>query len=194
MNLNNRRILEIVQNSNRITSIIQTIKLINTENLMLTGGSLRNIVWNYLHYFTEEYELEDCDIIFYNPTNLSRAYEKSIKDKLEYFNPDIKWSVKNQARMHIRNGHKPYNGIYCALSAFPETCSAVAIDRNWNIISPYGLDDLLNLIVKPTPFCIENEIEVYNRRLSEKNWLEKWADLKPKRNDCLFNEIFNVLK
>lgn len=182
MDLINHKILEIVKNSNRITSIIRTIKLINTENLMLTGGSLRNVVWNYQHYFIEEYELEDCDIIFYNSTNLSKDYEKSIKNRLEYLNPDIKWSVKNQARMHIRNGHKPYNGIYNAISAFPETCSSVAIDKNWNIISPYGLEDLLNLIVTPTPFCIENEIEVYDRRIRQKNWLDKWADLKIKRN------------
>ena len=184
MDLINHKILDIVKNSNRITSIIQTIKLINTENLMLTGGSLRNVVWNYLHYYTEEYELEDCDIIFYNPTNLSKAYENSIKSKLEYLNPDIKWSVKNQARMHIRNGHKPYSGIYNALSAFPETCSSVAIDRNWNIISPYGLEDLLNLIVKPTPFCIDNEIGVYDRRIRQKNWIYKWADLQIERNSA----------
>lgn len=182
MDLATKNILDIVGNSSRITSIIQTIKLISNENLMLTGGSLRNVVWNYLHYYTEEYELEDCDIIFYNPSNLTKAYEEFIKNNLEYLKPNIKWSVKNQARMHIRNGHKPYTGIYNALSAFPETCSAVAIDKSWNIISPYGLDDLLNLIVTPTPFCIDNEIEVYHRRVRQKNWIDKWADLKLERN------------
>lgn len=181
MDLIKYKILDIVQNSYRITSIIQTLKLINTENLILTGGSLRNVIWNHQHYFTEEFELEDCDIIFYNSTNLSKAYEKSIKNKLKYLNPDIKWSVKNQARMHIKNGHKSYSGIYDALSAFPETCSAVALDKNWNIISPYGLGDLINLIVKPTPFCIENEIEVYYRRIKQKNWIGKWTDLKVER-------------
>jgi len=182
MDIVKKNILDIVGYSSRITSIIQTIKLIKSEILMLTGGSLRNVVWNYLHYFTEEYELDDCGIIFYNPNNLSKAYEESIKNKLEYLNPDIKWSVKNQARMHIRNGHKPYSGIHNALIAFPETCSAVAIDKNWNIISPYGLDDLLNLIVTPTQFCIDNEIEVYQLRIRKKNWADKWADLKLERN------------
>lgn len=182
MDLANKKVLEIIRHSNRITSIIQTIKLIDSENLMLTGGSLRNVVWNYLHFFREEYELEDCDIIFYNSNCLSKAYEESIKVKLEYLNPDINWSVKNQARMHIRNGHNPYNGVFDALIAFPDTCSAIAVDKNWNIISPYGLDDLLNLIVKPTQFCIDNEIEVYQRRVRQKNWLDKWADLNLERN------------
>lgn len=182
MDLVNQKVLEIITDSSRITSIIRTIKLIDSESLMLTGGSLRNVVWNYLHYFKEEYELEDCDIIFYNPHNLSKTYEESIKSKLEYLNPDINWSVKNQARMHIRNGHKPYKGIFEALSAFPETCSAVAVDKNWNIISPYGLSDLYNLIVTPTQFCIDNEIDVYQRRVKQKKWFDKWVDLKLERN------------
>ncbi|WP_197056044.1 nucleotidyltransferase family protein [Flavobacterium sp. AED] len=190
MDLIKQNILNIIKNSTRITSIIQTIGLISSENLMLTGGSLRNVIWNFQHYYREEYELEDCDIIFYNTSNLSKVYEETIKNKLEYLNPDINWSVKNQARMHIRNGHNPYKGIYDALTAFPETCSAVAIDKNWNIISPYGLDDLINLIVKPTPFCIENEIEVYHRRIKKKNWLDKWADLEVKRNTA-HNSYYN---
>jgi len=177
MDLIKYNVLGILKSSNRINSIMQTIRLIKSEELLLTGGSLRNIVWNNLHLYSESYELEDCDIIFYNPVDISRNYEEQIRKRLEYFNPDINWSVKNQARMHIRNKHKPYSGILDALIAFPETCSAVAIDKDWNIISPYGLYDLYNLTVAPTKYCMENEIEVYHRRLIKKNWHEKWADL-----------------
>ncbi|MFZ1635474.1 MAG: nucleotidyltransferase family protein [Chitinophagales bacterium] len=192
MDLVKQNILDIIGNSNKINCIIQSIKGIDRENLFLTGGSLRNIIWNNLHYYSEEYELEDCDIIFYNSTELTKDYEESIKNRLEYLNPNFKWSVKNQARMHIRNGHAPYNGIYGALKAFPETCSAVAIDQNLNIVAPYGLNDLYNLTVSPTQFCIDNEIAVYDRRLRQKKWINKWMHLKFGNNTHV-NSCFAIL-
>ncbi len=169
--------LDKLKNSILINQILDSISVVEFENLFLTGGILRNLVWNYLHGFDENYCLEDCDIIFYNPIILSKDYENKIQKILENYNPSIKWSVKNQARMHLRNGHSQYLSIFDALSAFPETCSAVAIGFNWNIIAPYGLIDLLNFRVKPTLFCINNEYDVYLNRLNSKKWIEKWPCL-----------------
>jgi hypothetical protein len=184
MDLVNQHILNIIKSDSRVKSIVQTIRMFEFEQLMMTGGSLRNAVWNYLHNYKEDYELEDCDIIFYNSSNNSKFYEEYIKSELKHLNSNINWSVKNQARMHVRNGHKPYKGIYEALSTFPETCSAIAVDGNWNVVSPYGLTDLLNLTVAPTQFCIDNEIEIYYKRLSKKEWLGKWIGLKTHRRYC----------
>ncbi len=177
MDLVVKDIIEIFKNSNRINSILKTIEEFKSEHLFLTGGSLRNVVWNSLHFYTEDYELEDCDIIFYNQFDTSKEYETFIRQELNYLNPNIRWSVKNQARMHIRNNHTPYTNITDALKSFPETCSAIAIDKNWSIISPYGLNDLVALLIKPTKFCLENEIEVFYNRLAKKTWLDKWSDL-----------------
>jgi uncharacterized protein len=178
MDLIKQNFLELIRSSSRISNIIQVIGHFRSERLLLTGGSLRNVVWNNLHFYSEDYELEDCDIIFYNATDISRNHEESIRKKLELLNPEVNWSVKNQARMHIRNKHKPYKSILDALIAFPETCSAVAVDKDWKILSPYGLHDLYNLIVTPTKYCLNNEIEVYRSRIIKKNWYEKWSDLK----------------
>lgn len=178
MDLINKSIINIVKNSARIESILKTLRFIESEDLMLTGGYLRNIIWNSLHSYSEDYELEDCDIVFFNKGKLSKKYEKSIRDRLYYLSPDINWSVKNQARMHLRNNHNPYMNIFDALTAFPETCSAIAIDKQWNIVSPYGLNDLYNLQVIPTTFCLVNEIDVYYRRKRIKGWFEKWNLLK----------------
>ena len=177
MDIANSNIFEILTRSTRINQIIRSIDSFKEENLFLTGGSLRNVVWNSLHSYNENYELEDCDIIFYNQTNNSKEYENFIKQQLYYISPAMKWSVKNQARMHIKNRHKPYKNISDALSTSPETCSAIAIDKNWQIISPYGVNDLLKLLIKPTKFCEENEINVFYNRSKRKDWISKWSNL-----------------
>ena len=92
-------------------------------------------------------------------------------------NPKIKWSVKNQARMHLRNNHQSYNGIESALIAFPETCSALAIGKKFEIIAPYGFIDLFNFRINPTKFCIDNEPNIFINRVQQKKWKEIWPNL-----------------
>lgn len=177
--------LDKIKNSALLNEIVDSIELIKFESLFLTGGTLRNLVWNILHGYNEHYGLEDCDIIFYNPLIKNRSYEKHIERILHEKCPHINWSVKNQARMHLRNGHKPYKNISDALIAFPETCSAIGIGENWNIIAPYGLIDLFNFRVKPTTFCIQNEYHIFINRFQSKRWIEKWPNLKINQNILL---------
>ena len=169
--------LDNLKNSKLINEILNSIELIEFEDLFLTGGTLRNIVWNKLHSYNENSYLKDCDIIFYNPLDLTIGYEKKIEHILFKIQPNIKWSVKNQARMHLRNGHPPYNDIVNALKAFPETCSAIAIGRSFEILAPFGFIDLINFRVNPTNFCLENEPHIFINRTKEKGWNEKWPNL-----------------
>ncbi|MFB5191381.1 nucleotidyltransferase family protein [Alicyclobacillus fastidiosus] len=47
--------------------------------------------------------------------NSFRSYERSLR-KLD---SSVPWSVKNQARMHIKDGHVPYNSTADGLSNLP---------------------------------------------------------------------------
>ena len=44
------------------------------------------------------------------------------------------------------------------------------------LFAPYGLEDILNFQVRPTPHFLENQdrMKLYQKRLSKKNWREKW--------------------
>jgi hypothetical protein len=57
--------------------------------------------------------------------------------------------------MHLRNNHPKYSNTENAISYWPETATAIAVRLNSKniveILAPYGLNDLFNLIVKPTP-------------------------------------------
>lgn len=80
--------------------------------------------------------------------------------------------------MHVRNGHSPYKNCYEAISYWPETATAVAIQLNYDsqieYIAPYGLDDVFNLIVRPTP---NFDLTTYRNRITNKGWKDTWEKL-----------------
>ncbi len=155
MDVINYQYYSLIRKSELINSIVNVIDNFEDEELYLTGGVLRNTVWNKLHNRQEDFYLDDCDIIFYSD-RIDREYEKEIEKYLKTTFPYLNWSVKNQARMHLRNGHLQYKNLTEAISCFPETSSTIAINGNWNTIAPYGYRDLLSLILSPTYFCKKN--------------------------------------
>lgn len=125
----------------------------------------------------------DIDVVFYFSENIDKNFETELEKKLINKMPNIKWSAKNQARMHIKNGHENYANVFEAISHWPETATSIAIKideyDNLDLIAPYGLEDLFNLIIKPTP---EFDTNIVEKRIIEKKWLTKWDKLKYKRN------------
>ena len=69
------------------------------------------------------------------------------------------------------------------MSKYPERCTAVGLrlhaDATLELFAPYGLEDILNFQVCPTPHFLENQdrMKLYQKRLSKKNWREKWKNL-----------------
>ena len=142
-----------------------------------------NTVWNKLHGIENPAIDYDIDVVFYFSENTDKSFESGLEKKLLHKMPNIKWSVKNQARMHIKNGHQDYANVSGAISHWPETATSIAIKTdeydNLDLIAPYGLEDLFNLIVKPTP---EFDPDIVEKRVLEKKWLTKWHKLKYQKN------------
>jgi len=94
----------------------------------------------------------------------------------------ISWSVKNQARMHVRNGDAPYTSATDAMRYWPETATAVAVRRNdedsCEVTAPFGADDLLGLILRPTPRLAREKRHIYEKRLRTKGGAVSWPLLK----------------
>ncbi len=45
------------------------------------------------------------------------------------------------------------------------------------IVAPHGIDDLVNLIVRPTP-SRKGDLSIFYKRIESKKWLEKWPKLR----------------
>lgn len=169
--------LGIIKNDPWMLHILQTVKNLNLNDCWIGAGFVRNKIWDFKHEKTRT-PLNDIDVIYYDSTSLSSKVDLQIEEELKEIFPTINWSVKNQARMHLYNKHNQYLHCLNAISFWPETATAIAvqIDKNnqINYLAPYGLDDLFNLIVKPTP---NFNLDIYTNRITKKRWKETWPKL-----------------
>lgn len=137
-----------------------------------------------MHGFNERTETPDVDVIYFDNTNINENFEKELENKLISIIPNIPWSVKNEARMHVLNNLPPYTSSEDAISKFPETATALGVkldkDHNLALTTPCGIDDVINLELKPTPFFIETKelAAIYEERIVKKNWKAVWQKIK----------------
>ncbi|NMO78332.1 nucleotidyltransferase family protein [Niallia alba] len=177
-------ILHIIKKDKIMMEIIKATSTLNLPDWWICAGFVRSKIWDFLHGFNERTSIPDVDVIYFDPTRIDEKYEKELEKKLFYLMPAIPWSVKNQARMHIVNNLPPYRSSEDAISKFPETATALGVmldnDNNLVLTAPCGIDDVINLVLKPTPYFTEtNErVAIYEARIGNKNWQSIWNKLK----------------
>ena len=144
------------------------------------AGFIRNAVWDALTRQPDASSWDDVDVIYFCREDLSANRDQAIEDALQAMRPDVKWSVKNQARMHIGNDDRPYTDTEDALRHWPECCTAIAArraDQTIELLAPFGLHDLLSMVVRPTP-SFASRMEVYRSRINGKGWQRPWPNLR----------------
>lgn len=143
------------------------------------AGFVRGKIWDHLHGFVRATPLEDIDVLYFQPEDTSQAAERVIEARLRRALPGQPWSAKNQARMHLRNGDQPYTDTVDAMRYWLETptCVAVRLDaqQKLELAAPYGIDDLLRLILRPTPAGRRRK-EAFRERVEKKQWLQNWPN------------------
>lgn len=148
------------------------------DTAWVTGGFVREAVWDRVHEYTIPTPSEDVDIIYFDAEHVSEQNERQKEGQLAEASANIHWSVKNQGRMHSISGGEPYRSLEDAVKRFPETATAVAcrIDKTGQIkiLAPYGLADLFDLVVRPTPGF---DVSRYRARIAKKAWGTKWPQL-----------------
>jgi len=150
---------------------------VDPPNWVIGGGSLRNLVFDWLHGRATGLP-RDVDLAYFDDTDLSESQEEAIRAQLHVRMPDIPFDVKNQARVHLwyephfGQAIPPYQSIGHAISTWPETATAVVCrleDRGQiRIIAPFGLDDLFGGVLRRNPAQVT--VEEYHRRLA------RWSD------------------
>lgn len=161
--------------------ILQQVRDLRLPDCWVAAGFIRSAVWNHLHGHTPSTLPTDIDVIWFNPDNASLEQDIELEAKLLSVDNTLNWSVKNQARMHLRNGDRPYASATDAMAYWPETATAVAARLSANdkveVAAPFGLDDLFDLIVRPVGRFRDEKKPLFMERLQSKQWLTKWPDL-----------------
>ncbi|BBH19636.1 hypothetical protein Back11_09810 [Paenibacillus baekrokdamisoli] len=168
--------------------ILSTVRTLGLPDWWICAGFVRGKIWDVLHDFVSRTATPDIDVIYFDPNDLSETEEKRLEAKLNRLHPNVPWSVKNQARMHLVNDLPPYTSSEDAISKFPETATALGVhlDKHNNLIltARHGIEDVLNMIIRPTPTFIDNKslTAIYESRLAKKNWLAIWPKLRIDNN------------
>jgi uncharacterized protein len=177
---NEKGIIQLIKEDEWMMNILRAVKSLNLPDWWICAGFVRSKIWDTLHGFKERTPIPDIDVIYFDDTNMEELEEKRLEIRLRNILPDIPWSVKNEARMHVVNNIHPYSSSVDAISKFPETATSlgVKLDEKNDIIlvAPWGVDDVINLEVKPTPYFQESKerAQIYEERITKKNWQDIW--------------------
>ena len=161
----------------RRLAVLKTIASTLGGKAWLTGGFIRDAVWDSLHDYQISTPTDDVDIIYFDEADTTEASEQIMQNRLCALSPNIKWSVKNEARMHLVSNDNPYHSMNEAVASFPETATAVAVqlsDSKLRIMAPHGLGDLFSLTLRPTALKSTGS---FDRRIASKRWVERWPKL-----------------
>ena len=179
MNLNTK-LTNMIESDDVFITILKTVEQLALNDCWVAAGVIRNKVWDTLHNMHTDFN--DIDVIYFDETDISRNTEKALEARLQNLMPNQPWSVKNQARMHLKNNVPPYVSSFDGVAHFPETPTAIAvrmINNQIEIMAPYGLHDLFKGTVRPTPLYQKGSKlhPIYLERMQHKKWDMIWREL-----------------
>ncbi|WP_127581935.1 nucleotidyltransferase family protein [Paenibacillus koleovorans] len=158
---------------------LRMVRELGLPDACVAAGYIRNTVWDRLFGHSRRELHQDIDVVYFDPGDETEARDFALEKRLIARTGNPKWSVKNQARMHIRNREAPYRDTADAMSRWPETVTAIGAyidDKDeLHIVCPHGLTDLFAGVVRRSPFFTDHAY--YLKRVRSKRWGELWPSL-----------------
>jgi hypothetical protein len=178
------RINTVALRSPILSPILDRWSAVSLPDCWLVAGALAQTFWNNAFGLPLAHGIADVDIVYFDADDLSEEAElrhsRRIRDLFAEL--PLRIDVKNEARVHLWFEAKfgqtipPYVSTADAISTFPTTATAIGIQRTMTelrLVAPYGLDDLLDLIVRPNKKQITRS--VYEAKVAR--WLTLWPRL-----------------
>jgi hypothetical protein len=156
---------------------LRAVQVLPVAGAWIGAGFVRSLVWDAL--CGTRTSLSDVDVLWFDP-GADRGRDRALESMLSSVLGDVPWSVRNQARMHERNGDAPYEHVGHALEHWPETATAVALrldeEGGLEVLAPFGLADLFDRIVRATPHMRgrADRRGAFAGRALSKGWEKRW--------------------
>jgi hypothetical protein len=168
-----------------VATVVGRWSEVGLPDCWLVAGCVAQTVWNDAFGRPAGHGISDIDLVYFDGADLSAEAEARHAERIRTLFADLDlWvDVKNEARVHLWYVEKfgkalaPYVSTEDAIATFPTTATAVGVQPRANglrVFSPYGLSDLLGLIVRPNKKQITRP--VYDAKV--KKWLARWPDLR----------------
>jgi hypothetical protein len=174
---------EVLRKSPLVSDVLRLAPRLELPNWYLGAGAIAQTVWNELHGFPLEQGILDCDLVYYDEDTSYEAQEANVRRGAQLFGAlPGKVDIVNEARVHLWYKQEVGKEIrqYCstedAISTWPTTATSVGVRYEGDkfvVFAPYGLDDLLNMVVRPNKGLITKEI--YEKKATR--WREVWPKL-----------------
>ncbi len=179
--MNEKEILHLIKSDSWMMEALFVAKSLSLKDWVIGAGFVRNKVWDHLSgKVAIGVDTPDIDLVYYDPEgNDEEADEKLSKELSE--RTGFNWEVVNEYYAHKWNNLAPYKSTKDAISQWPETVTAIGVtvdeSGELRLVAPYGINDLINFTVRPTPIFL-GKIDVLKDRVQKKKWLEKWPNIK----------------
>jgi uncharacterized protein len=170
--------LQTILSNSIIGTVLPKIAQLNLPDWWLAGGAVRNTVWSAVFGQQCQLFIKDFDIAFFDQQG-DRQQELAAKSILNKQFPEYEFDVKNQASFgRWRAGRKIYDSTEDGIKDWLHTATAVGVSINelgqWRFFTPYGLNDLFDGVIRPTPTHI-NDIQAENKA---SGFIEKCSTLR----------------
>lgn len=174
-------ITEIIEKDEWMMKVLAAAEKLDLPDWWIGAGFLRNKVWSHIEGKDSE-QTRDVDLVYFDHDHTTAEVDWAYDDRMNRDYPFAQWEVRNQARMHYKNGFEPFSSTADGIAHWTETATAVAVRLragNLEYLFCYGPDDLFNLIARPTPHCASGKmLKIFEDRIAQKQWRQKWPDLR----------------
>ena len=179
------RLRAVLARSPIVATVVDRWREIGLPDGWLAAGCVAQTVWNDAFGLPAGHGISDIDLVYFAGDDLSVEAETHHGERIRALFADLGlWvDVKNEARVHLWYAEKfgnaldPYVSTEDAMTTFPTTATAVGVQPRadgLHVFAPYGLSDLLGLIVRPNKKQITRPI--YEAKV--KKWLALWPGLR----------------
>jgi uncharacterized protein len=159
---------------------------VGAPDWLVCAGAIRDAVWDALHDRPPTALPRDVDLGFFDSRDLNAERDEAVEAALRARAPALPWEAKNQAAVHLWYPQRfglavpPFRSCAEAVATFPETAACVGVrllvDDDMLVVAPHGLGDLLGCVCRHNPARVPPG--VYERRVAEKGWRERWPRMR----------------
>jgi hypothetical protein len=172
-----QRIASIIEKDQARCLALEIVESIALPDWLIAAGFVRNAIWDYMYDLKTS--LNDIDVIYFCSSDVSIDRDLAIQNALVTLEPNLPWSVKNQARMHLKNGDLAYLSTKDAMQYWPEKQTSIGVKLNdqGKIVIQHCFDLGLqfNGKISRNP---ARETQIFEQRLKQKSWQSIWPKLE----------------
>ena len=137
-----RQIIDWLQQDDARMAALRTVRRLGLNDWCLGAGFVRNLVWDRQPRLCGAHAAQRYRRDPLRCGACGRRARSQLEARLQQWLPQP-WSVKNQARMHLRGGRAPYRNSEEAISFWTEVETAIGArlnaDDSLTLVAPFGL-------------------------------------------------------